>query len=142
MAKSFDINNVYLNVAGTRIDGWTDGGGVDVEHQGDFVSENVGSDGLVTRTKDNDDRVHLTINVKRESRAATYLHGLLKAQRAGDQLDFPVSLLDLNDDSTFEVSDPTAYFVQNMDPSIGDGPGEAAFVVSLPKGQQTETTAP
>lgn len=140
---SFSMSEVFFTVNNFRIDEYSEGGGIDFEPPGEIAEEIQGPNGTTTKIDSNDRRVHLTANLQRSQEAFDLLHGLIKVQLQDPEFRFPVSLVDLNPDSSFAVTSPRAYFVGEYPSfSIGDGPGESPFTISLPRGLVNVSTAP
>ena len=96
VAKSYSFSDVQIVVAGLRIGGFDEGGGISIDFGGDIASMKQGADGEVTVSKQVLPPAVATITLMETSSSNLVLQGLLVAQRetpAGFVL--PFAMIDL-----------------------------------------------
>jgi hypothetical protein len=81
-AKSYNFSDVVCTVAGLRIGGFGEDGGIEVEFNGDLSSMKQGADGEPTVSLLPIPTATATIKLMETSASNTVLQGLLVAQRA------------------------------------------------------------
>lgn len=82
--KVYDLGEVTCNFLGIPIDqmgGWGDGGGIEIEYDGDSFSDKMGADGTVVRSKTYDNRSTVKLTLLQTAGANAVLSGMLNLDR-------------------------------------------------------------
>jgi hypothetical protein len=82
--KVYDLTEVTVNFLGVPLDelgGWGDGGGCEIEFEGDSFEDKRGADGTVVRSKTYEDRATVKLILMQTAAANAVLSGILAVDR-------------------------------------------------------------
>lgn len=79
--RIYDFNEVQASFAGIPIDGWADGDGITITRESDTFTSVVGLKGSVARSKTNDNRATIEINLMNTSPTNAALSAIALADR-------------------------------------------------------------
>jgi hypothetical protein len=97
--STYDPKEVRVIVAGIPLRGFADGSKVEVEQTEDTFSMVTGSDGDVTRVRNNNDSGMIRVRLQQSSSSNTYLSGLHAADKLTGKMVVPVMVKDSLGDS-------------------------------------------
>lgn len=95
MARTYDPEDVTLNVAGTVIVGFAEDSFIKAERLEDNFTPYVGAKGEVSHAENANKTGEITITLESTSPSVNFLNGL--AERKGQNALFPVSVVDMNE---------------------------------------------
>lgn len=82
--KVYDLGEVTCNFLGIPLDslgGWGDGGGIEIEFEGDSFEDKKGADGSVVRSKTYEQRATVKLTLLQTAGANAVLSGVLNLDR-------------------------------------------------------------
>ncbi len=82
--KVYDLKEVTCNFLGIPLDslgGWGDGGGIEIEFEGNSFEDKKGADGSVVRSKTYEDRSTVKLTLLQTAAANAVLSGILNLDR-------------------------------------------------------------
>jgi len=131
-AKSYNFSDVLCLVAGLRIGGFGEDGGIEVEFNGDLSSMKQGADGEPTVSLLPIPTATVTIKLMETSTSNTLLQGLLVAQRAAPAgFGIPFALVDPN--TSESLLGGQCVFMGFPAISKGKEAGEREWKLGIPK---------
>jgi hypothetical protein len=135
--KTYDLRAVILIIGGYSISGYAEDGAIEIENGSPIGELVAGADGDTVFSRNNDERLTVTIRVLETSKSYADLAALMRAQEAQTSiLPMPFLLRDVNNGD--EIRSQYAYFLERPVSSKGKLAGERVFKIGLPKAARTQ----
>ncbi|HBK52384.1 MAG TPA: hypothetical protein DDZ44_00400 [Syntrophomonas wolfei] len=125
--RTYDPKDVNVIVGGVALTGFAEDTFVQAERMEDSFTEYVGAKGEVAMAESNNKTGEITVTLEATSPSVEYLNGL--ANKKGQNAIFPVSVVDLNDDSRVVISGAEARVRKPASHEYGKEIGEREFVI-------------
>lgn len=130
---TYNLDAVFLMIAGIRVTGFSDGDVISFEHPEDLVDPIVGADGVVVMSGMSNDHMIATILLQPTSKAYPLLYAELVAQHPATgavQIE-PLSFICRDSINGETISTANAVFLNRPAPIMGKTVGEREFRLYL-----------
>lgn len=126
-AKTFNLSEVTISVNGVPVTGFADGDAVSIEPDGELWSKQVGSDGEVLRSRQNQPGGQITFNLQHGSALNSVFDAIYKADLAvGIGTQVAIVIADLF--SAYVAVSSGAWLMSIPSKSMGREPGAVEWV--------------
>lgn len=129
--KTYDPKNYDLIVGDRLISGFGEGTFISISTESPGMSDTVGVDGVVTRSRSHDRRATMTITLMASSESNDFLSGLYQQDRDGQNGEGVVAVSLVNREGSDEFRSEESWIMDDPDPTFEAEVGEREWQIKM-----------